>query len=378
MDEDRFNRKRNSLVGGGLAKFEGAQAADQFARRQSSYQNRVRQSIPDIRFDENGMPISTRQLQARSHSLVAGSLYSRDGYRRGSEQLIGGEKNVRKLSKKFSAEEEEEMKANFTIPSNSRAGMFGTNRRWNVKPEWMKKRKSSLKEEFIEKNLSNLELLSPTSPKEMEEEMSSILEEMAPPSGEKTGSASDDVDGGDHTDGKESRSRSSASETDSSEFSEEGSDSEGEDSNSDGAIEEDESRDVDADATNDREEDDTAVHREGSGEVLHLENKCERKILKSSKKKRRKSKRSKKSGSNDDMPPRPPPPPLPIQMCDVSDFIDASSSSDDEDGEVIRTQYGKQKLFVSKFDHVFQNSNGPLLDGQNKIQLSKISVRTVN
>ena len=97
MDEDRFNRKRNSLVGGGLAKFEGAQAADQFARRQSSYQNRVRQSIPDIRFDENGMPISTRQLQARSHSLAGGSLYSRDGYRRGSEQLIGGEKNVPKV-----------------------------------------------------------------------------------------------------------------------------------------------------------------------------------------------------------------------------------------------------------------------------------------
>ena len=378
MDEDRFNRKRNSLVGGGLAKFEGAQAADQFARRQSSYHNRVRQSIPDIRFDENGMPISTRQLQARSHSLVAGSLYSRDGYRRGSEQLISGEKNVRKLSKKFSAEEEEEMKANFTIPSNSRAGMFGTNRRWNVKPEWMKKRKSSLKEEFIEKNLSNLELLSPTSPKELKEEMSSILEEMAPASGEKTGSASNDVDGGDHTDGNESRSRSSASETDSSEFSEEGSDSEGEDSNSDRAIKEDESRDVDADARNDGEEDETAVHREGNGDVQPLENKCERKILKSSKKKRRKSKRSKKSGSHDEMPPRPPPPPLPIQMCDVSDFFDASSSSDDEDGEVIRTQYGKQKLFVSKFDHVFQHSNGPLLDGRNKILLSKISVRTVN
>ena len=78
------------------------------------------------------------------------------------------------------------------------------------------------------------------------------------------------------------------------------------------------------------------------------------------------------------MPPRPPPPPLPIQMCDVSDFFDASSSSDDEDGEVIRTQYGKQKLFVSKFDHVFQNSNGPLLDGRNKVLLSKISVRSVN
>ena len=374
MDEDRFTRKRNSLVGGGLAKFEGAQAADQFARRQSSYQNHVRQSIPDIRFDENGMPISTRQLQARSHSLVAGSLYSRDGYRRGSEQLIGGEKNVRKLSKKFSAEEEEEMKANFTIPSNSRAGMFGTNRRWNVKPEWMKKRKSSLKEEFIEKNLSNLELLSPTtSPKELEEEMSSISEEMVLSSGEKTGSASDDVDGGDH-----SESRSSASETDSSKFSEEGSDSEGEDSNSDRIIEEDESRDVDADATNDGEEDETAMHREGNGEVQPLENKSERKILKSSKKKQRKSKRSKKSGSSDEMPPRPPPPPLPIQMCDVSDFFDASSSSDDEDGEVIRTQYGKQKLFVSKFDHVFQNSNGPLLDGRNKVLLSKISVRSVN
>ena len=371
MDEDRFARKRNSLVGGGLAKFEGAQAADQFARRQSSYQNRVRQSIPDIRFDENGMPISTRQLQARSHSLADGSLYSRDGYRRGSEQLTGGEKNVRKLSKKFSAEEEE-MKANFTIPSNSRAGMFGTNRRWNVKPEWMKKRKSSLKEEFIEKNLSNLELLSPKSPKEMKEEMSSILEEMAPSSGEKTGSASDDVDGGDHSDGNESRS--SASETDSSAISEEGSDSEGEDSSSDRAIEEDESRDVDADARNDGEKDETAVHREGNGDVQPLENKSERKILKSSKKKRRKSKRSKKSGSHDEMPPRPPPPPLPIQMCDVSDFIDTSSSSDDEDGEVIRTQFGKQKLFVSKFDHVFQNSNGPLLDGQNKIQLSKISV----
>ena len=152
--------------------------------------------------------------------------------------------------------------------------MFGTNRRWNVKPEWMKKRKSSLKEEFIEKNLSNLELLSPTSPKELEEEMSSILEEMAPPSAEKTGSASDDVDGGDH-----SESRSSASETDSSKFSEEGSDSEGEDSNSDRTIEEDESRDVDANATNDGEEDETAMHREGNGEVQPLENKSERKDL---------------------------------------------------------------------------------------------------
>ena len=372
MDENRFTKKRNSIVGGGLAKFEGAQAADEFARRQSSYQSRVRQSIPDIRFDENGMPISTRQLQARSHSLVGGSLYSRDGYRRGSQQLPGGEKNVRKLSKKFSAEEEEEMKANFTIPSNSRAGMFGTNRRWNVKPEWMKKRKSSFKEEFIEKNLSNLELLSPISPRESEEEMSSILEEMAPSCDEKTGSVSDDVDGGNHYDGN--GSRSSASGTDSSTCSEEGSDSDEEDSNSEGAAE-GESRDVDV--TNEGEEDEIVVRQKGNGEVLHSKNKAEKKILKSSKKKRRKSKKSKKSGSNDEMPPRPPPPPLPIQMCDVSDFFDESSSSDDDE-DIIRTQYGKQKLFVSTFDHVFVNNNGPLPDGRNKILLSKISVRTVN
>ena len=375
MNEDRFTKKRNSLVGGGLAKFEGAQAADKFARRQSSYQSRVRQSIPDIRFDENGMPISTRQLQARSHSLVGGSLYSRDGYRRGSEQLTGGDKNVRKLSKKFSAEEEEEMKANFTIPANSRAGMFGTNRRWNMKPEWMKKRKSSLKEEFIEKNLSNLELLSPTSPKDPEEEMSSILEEMTPSGDEKTGSVSDDVGGGNHSD--ENGSRSSSSETESSAFSEEGSDSEGEDSNSEGAVG-DESRDVDADVTNEGEEDEIVAHGEGNGEVLPLENKAERKILKPSKKKRRKSKKRKKSGSKDEMPPRPPPPPLPVQMCDVSDFFDESFSSDDDGEEVIRTQYGKQKLFVSTFDHVFENNNGPLLDGRNKILLSKITVRTAN
>ena len=375
MAEDRFTKKRHSLVGGGLARFEGAEAADEFARRQSSHRTRVRQSIPDIRFDETGMPISTRQLQARSHSLAGGSggslLQARShslaggsllhGYRpRGSEHLPtpGAEKNVRKLSKKFSTEDEEELKANFTLPASSRAGMLGTNRRWNVKPDWMKKRKSSLKEEFIEKNLSNLELLSPTSPKEGDDDITSISEELVPPSGEKRNSSSDR---GCHVDDGSGDASSSGSgyETDSS-----GSDNEDGASSSDehDSRDRNEAQDDNADVTDNGDGREGEKHHEDGEETVIMENTSGRKL--STKKKRRKSKRSKKSTSegSDKIPPRPPPPPLPIQMCDVSDFFEGSSSSDEED--VIRTQYGKQKMYVSELYHVFENSNGPLLNGE--------------
>ena len=371
MDQDRFSKKRHSLIGGGLAKFEGAEAADQFARRQSSYHTKVRQSIPDIRFDNHGMPISTRQLQARSHSLAGGSLfpadrrYSGDGLRRGSDFIpVGWEKNVRKLSKKFSCGDDEELKANFTIPENTRTGMFGTNRRWSVKPEWMKKRKSSVKEEFIEKNLSNLTLLSPASPK-AQEEMSSISEELAPSSDEKITLVSDKVDNGDDPDGKmDNDDSSSCSETDSS-YEEECSDSDKEQSDNDENIAEAESESKQDDVKEIKKEvDDNGeiVDNENHDEVMVLNNaevKTLEKPLKS-RKKRRKSKKNKKSATNGDLPPRPPPPPLAVQMCDITLFQEEESRSSDDDDDTIRTQYGKQKIFVSNCYHIFETSNGPL------------------
>ena len=364
MEQDRFAKKRNSLVGGGLAKFEGAEAAEQFVRRQSSYHTRVRQSIPDIRFDENGMPISTRQLQARSHSLAGGSLfptdrrYSRDGLRRGSDFIpAGGEKNVRKLSKKFSSEEEE-LKPNFTIPENTRAGKFGSNSRWSVKPEWMKKRRSSTKEEFIEKNLSNLEMLSPTSPKE--EEMASISEELTPSSEQQKEVASDYGITEDDTGNMEDNSSSSETGT--------GSSSDEDQSESDDNCESDEQNnetdiepkcDIEKDPNTEVDIGDENLDVEGEVGVLkHVEAGAQEKPLKS-RKKRRKSKKSKKSTSNGELTARPPPPPLSIQMCDITLFQDELSTSD-EDEDTSRTQYGKQKIFVSKCYHVFETTNGPL------------------
>ena len=368
MDQDRFAKKRNSLVGGGLAKFEGAEAAEQFARRQSSYHTRVRQSIPDIRFDEHGMPISTRQLQARSHSLAGGSLfptdrrYSRDGLRRGSDFIpAGGEKNVRKLSKKFSSEEEEELKANFTIPENTRAGMFGSNSRWSVKPEWMKKRRSSTKEEFIEKNLSNLEMLSPTSPKE--EEMASISEELVPSSEQQNDLVSDNVIDEDDTGNMEDNSSSSETTTGSS-SDEDYCESDEENYKSDCNISETDiepKRDVEKNTEKEGDSGDEKIDVANQDEAMvlkHAQATLQEKPRKS-RKKTRKSKKSKKSRSNADLPTRPPPPPLPIQMCDITQFQDELSSSD-EDEDTIRTQYGKQKMFVSKCYHVFETTNGPL------------------
>ena len=158
---ERFVRKRNSIVGDAMAKFEGADAANKFARRQSLYSRSVRQSIPDIRFDEHGVPISTRQLFARSQSIVG----------------VGGssEQNVRRLSKSFSSDDDEAhagVKTNFTVPSTTRASLLGSNRRWSIRPDWManKKRRPSAQEEFIEKNLQNIEILPPSMRRSSSEE----------------------------------------------------------------------------------------------------------------------------------------------------------------------------------------------------------------
>ena len=363
MDRERYFKKRTSLVGGGLATFEGAAAADQFASRQSSYRSRVRQSIPDIRFDEHGMPISTRQLLARSHSLVEGSLFpadrrlNRDGTRRAFEHVDNAEKNVRKLSKKFSLTDEEELKANFTIPANTRTGMFGTNRRWSTVPEWMKKRPSSVKEEFIEKNLSNLEMLLPTYRKEVKDEMESILEEMASSVGEKTRSVSENEE--------DSRSKDESSTSGTGSSSEECSDSEDGQFRSDGSVGDKTKKFDERETQSTIEDNENALNTENPEEIVTLgtvgtESEREQPI---SGKRRSKFEKKKKSGTKEDVLPRPPPPPLPIQMCDVTDFWDAPSSSDEDDDTVL-TQYGKQKMFVNTCYHVFETSNGPLKDGR--------------
>ncbi len=372
-ESDRFSKKRNSLVGGGLAKFESPEAADQFARRQSSYNTRVRQSIPDIRFDENGMPISTRQLQARSMSLAGGSLQPPAagggrynlGRRRMSEQprkSPGAEKKVRSLSKKFSLVDDEELKTNFTIPTNTRTGMFGTNSRWSVKPEWMKKRRSSVKEEFIEKNLSNLELLSPrTSADEPEGEMTSISEEVGPP-GEDPFDATKRENEQNKTEDESSSFESISSTSDDSSDSDsdvtkEAKTATGKDENGEQRQEKDESR-VDK---NTKEE---MVEAALASEVSHRNGDApeEKKKVKLGRKKHKSGSKKRKHQAENGLPPRPPPPPLPVEMCDVT-ALDMTSSSSDED-DVTVTQYGKQRMFVSKFYHVFETSNGPLRDNR--------------
>ncbi len=387
MENDRFAKKRNSLVGGGLAKFEGAEAADQFARRQSSYTSRVRQSIPDIRFDEHGVPISTRQLQARAGAGSSGSLPrtgrrlseqprgppggslhppGKDGrlsQRRLSEQprslrsAAAANLSVRSLSRKFSPDDDDasETKANFTLPTNTRTGMFGTNRRWSVKPEWMKKpRRSSVKEEFIERNLS-----STTSGQEPE--MTSVSEEMAAAT-----AGVDAVDNGEVS----STSESSSEDTDSSD-----SDAAPEHSSEEATVakqDENTKEQPGKEETNGAQVNGHSPTQEESREMtptMKVSNKEEKKEKKKGEgntpnkngRQRRKKRKGKlervNSGSPDPMPPRPPPPPLPVQMCLVEP---ESSSSDEECDEVIITQYGKQRIFVSKLYHVFETTNGPL------------------
>ena len=180
----RFSRKRNSIVGDAMAKFEGSAAADRFARRNSTLSAQMRQSVPDIRFDEHGIPISTRQLLARSASLAGSeprldnlaqlpANQKRRSIAAGMAPSSGDDRSVRRLSKRFSLADED-LKVNFTVPSNqSRAALLGSNRRWSIKPDWMtKRRKSSIKEEFIEKNLSNIDL-EPVSPTKRQTSQSS-------------------------------------------------------------------------------------------------------------------------------------------------------------------------------------------------------------
>ena len=57
---------------------------------------------------------------------------------------------------------------------------------------------------------------------------------------------------------------------------------------------------------------------------------------------------------DDVLPRRPLPPPLPVQMCNVSDYLESSSS---EEEDVIVTKYGKQIIFVSNYCHVFKPVN---------------------
>ena len=50
------------------------------------------------------------------------------------------EQNVRRLSKSFSADGVDDgvggVKANFIIPTSTRSGMLGSNRRWSIRPDW--------------------------------------------------------------------------------------------------------------------------------------------------------------------------------------------------------------------------------------------------
>ena len=377
---ERFVRKRNSIVGDAMAKFEGAEAANKFARRHSLYSRAVRQSIPDIRFDEHGVPISTRQLFARSQSIV--------GVGSSSEQ------NVRRLSKSFSTDDDDAsdgvtggVKPNFTIPSTTRAGMLGSNRRWSIRPDWManKKRRPSAKEEFIEKNLKNIEILPPSlrrssSSEETDKETPDIerqvLEDIADESEES------EIDSGS---GSETSSESDGAQSESSNFlsclssglEEEKSDLECENLDDEifttavenvsdiVAIEEeiDELKKKEHEIAGERRESKSerrrshAERRESKSDRRH--SKSERRQSNPERRRsnaeRRKSRDRRRSSAKEDMlPPRPSPPPLLIQMCNVSDYWNSSSS---EDEDTIVTKYGKQKLFVSNRFHVFEFRN---------------------
>ncbi len=370
--KERFSRKRNSIVGGAMEKFEGAAAADQFARRHSTYGRALRQSIPDIRFDERGVPISTRQLMRRSNSLAM------------QEEGGGVEQQVRRLSREFS-QEGENPKVNFTLPGTTRAGMLGSNRRWSLKPDWMssKKRRLSVKEEFIEKNLKNVEIPPPSSPslsrtssedttrsRSSSDLESQILEDIA-----------------DESEGSSTcASESDGAETESSNFLSCFS-SEAEDETHSG-VEADEifSEAVEnvSDITNKVEtksENGEETQENGTDANEEVPTTSERRRSNAERRQSQTGRRQSKSGrrqSNTDrrrshaerrnsrdrrrssaregiLPPRPPPPPLPVEMCDVSDYW-KDSSSDEED--VIVTKYGKQKICVSSYHHVFNMVNG--------------------
>ena len=132
-----------------MAKFEGGAAADKFARRHSTYHRAVRQSIPAIRFNEHGVPISTRQRIIRSQSLEGAGIKG------------DAEQNTRKLSRSLFAEGNGGgAKANFMTPSTITAGLLGSNRRWSIRPDWMtnKRISHSVKEKFIEKNMKNVQI----------------------------------------------------------------------------------------------------------------------------------------------------------------------------------------------------------------------------
>ena len=377
---ERFVRKRNSIVSDAMAKFEGAEAANKFARRHSLYSRTVRQSIPDIRFDEHGVPISTRQLSARSQSIA--------GVGSSSEQ------NIRRLSKSFSTDDDDAsdgvsggVKPNFTIPSTTRAGMLGSNRRWSIRPDWManKKRRPSAKEEFIEKNLQNIEILPPSSlrrsssseetDRETPDIERQVLEDIADESEES------EIDS---ESGSETSSESNGPESESSNFlsclssglEEEKSDLECENLDDEifttavenvsefAAIEEiDELKKSEQKITPERRESKSerrlsnAEGRESKSYRRHSKSERRQSIpeRRRSNAERRKSRDRRRSSAKEDMlPPRPSPPPLPVQMCNVSDYWNSSSS---EDKDTIVTKYGKQKLFVSSCFHVFEFRN---------------------
>ena len=331
---ERFVRKRNSIVGDAMAKFEGADAANKFARRHSLYSRSVRQSIPDIRFDEHGVPISTRQLIARSQSIAG----------------VGGssKQDVRRLSKSFSSDVDEVhggAKTNFPIPSTTRAGLLGSNRRWSIRPDWManKKRRPSAQEEFIEKNLQNIEILPPSMRRSSSEETDretpdierQVLEDIVDESEEseidsESGSETSESDGA----GSESSNFLSCL---SSGLEEEKSDSECE--NLDDEIFTAAVENV-SEITAIEEESDkfknTPERRESKSErrrsnAERRESKSDRRNSKSERRQsnserrrsnaggRKSTDRRRSSSKEDILPPRPSPPPLPIQMCNVSD-----------------------------------------------------------
>lgn len=369
-----------------MAKFEGAAAADKFARRQSTYSSAVRQSIPDIRFDEHGVPISTRQLTSRSRS---GSGSHNDAVNCSSLE----KQNVRRLSKSFSSDGEDDnavggVKTNFTVPTSTRAGMLGSNRRWSIRPDWMTstKRRLSVKEEFIEKNLKNVEIPPPRTPSLSRRSSSEETDRDVP---DLEHQYLEDI----ADESEESESESSA-ESDSSHSNETGSES----SNFASCLSsepEEEKIDIDTVAKGDdeifleavetvseiaelevekeseevapldrrqsqsnRRQSTKAERRESKSERRH--SKSDRRLSNSERRKsnleRRKSKDRRRSSVKDDvMPPRPPPPPLLVQMCNVSDYWDSSSS--DEENTIV-TKYGKQKIYVSDFHHEFELCNG--------------------
>ena len=383
---ERFMKKRNSIVGDAMAKFEGAAAADKFARRHSTYNRAVWQSIPDIRFDEHGVPISTRQILARSQSLVGSS----DA---GVNDGAYIEQNVRRLSKSFLADDKDAAvgtsKANFTIPATTRAGMLGSNRRWSVRPDWMyqKKRRPSVKEEFIEKNMKNVEIPPPSlSRKSSSEETGvdphdvehQILEDIVDESEESEFDSESDS-GPSVSDSKDSESSNFQS-CFSSELEEENSDF---DTGKEITKEEDEIfieavenvSEIVLQANDSESAKDSSVtsqgiaeeRRQSKGEIRRSntekrESKSDRRNSKSERRQsnserrrsnaeRRRSKDRRSSVKDDVLPPKPPPPPLPVQMCDVSDYWDSSSSEEDD---VIVTKYGKQKIYTSNGHHVFE------------------------